>query len=1150
MLILFINQAVSQTQLELVNGSYPSAPNGLTTASQTANLLQNTSGSSFVAFNPTITVTASISNQQYNSISTTTINTGKAINFGGRVNSYGTVATQMPVYNSLNTVDNPVNNQYTSNSNGPTSTGINTTDNYGFYFYNSVEGLYASSAVTNGRYYFGDITITFSQPVSNPVLHIVGLGSNVLFGTLDRQGFSTELELQTSGIVLSKLSGSTDLNVTNNKILNTALIPSFDCSNGAACGSVKIQGSNITSLTFKVFVRGDGNGTAWGHTAITAGDEFMLSASINTPVTLTGNVFDDANGLTDNIVYGTGTNIGGSLFVNLVDNNNLVVASSVIANDGTYSFSNIGDGNYTVQVTTIQGTQGNAAPAIILPVSWINTGENLGSGIGNDGTPNGKLPIVVNGNNISNANFGLTLCSNAIATNVTASGATTACLGTGLTLTSTAAVNYQWYKDTTPVAGATSQSFIPTVSGTYSMHIITGGGACNISSNSIAVVINYAATPSITPNDTAVICPANQDKLCPAVWGYSNYQWYKDSVAVAAPQGTASCLYPTTAGTYSLAAQNGSGCWSLQSEKVYVKIDTACSQIVTGGGGGGLETKPLGDVIAIRLYGNAINSKSTDVDYTQTKNYISNSGTIINGNNKIVLADIIPQTTNNTTNSYVSTPTDLIAFTNAIDILSVDYTNNSNCKAVVLGTQTIGDVYGHTKPICDRLKDAKLLEVKIAKVAGINMISSKLQQRDGVVEYCINFSIGLNKNDGKLSVQSNWLTDNYIHQDTMFNFQVWSVSYNMSKTLAEQMITKLKTYLPVVAHHNNVIDAPVAYIKSVRREKNILEITVTNPTNNTSGIFEIVEKANENSSTAKKSIPFNVAANTTSVIKLNVSDVYEDNVYMNLGTNVDMVYMTDGGWSADYDKSNTTLNKFIISNNIVSIKENEYPLFRKVRVEASTKNYVSAYKLVKGGGIERDFSQYKAIKFNATSIAGASVKITLIKKGVLDWNNQYTYTLPVNTVENEYTVSLSQFVSKTTANKITANDITAISFTWQNGKNTNANIGGSLSNIRFTTIDAANAQTFTSNDIGVYPNPNNGKFKVVFNADTDKPVALKLTDASTGRIIYTQFINAKKGTNTVEVNINQFFASDMYILSIEADDIRYQSKKVYMQKLK
>jgi PKD domain len=1306
--ILFSSlQLNAQTQLELANASYPAASLGLTTANQTASLLENTTGSSFATFSPTVTVTASISNQQYNNIATSRVSTGKGINFGGRVNSIIPVAVQMPVYNSLNTVDNPINSLYTSNPKGPNSTGISVIDNYGFYFYNSVDELFATNTPTNGRYYFGDITFTFNQPVSNPVLHINGLGSNVLFGNANKQGITTELELQTAGVVLSKLSGSSELTVASNNILNNAATPTFNCGAGAACGSVKVAGTNITTLTFKVYVRGDGNGTAWSHTAITAGDEFMISVSMNSTVDVSGNVFVDANGLSDNTVNGTGTNVGNTLYANLVDTSGKVVAAVAVAANGTYIFNGISAGNYTIVLSTTQGVQGAVAPAPSLPTNYVNTGENLGIAAGNDGTVNGILPITVATTSISNANFGIYLCPNIIPT-ITASGVTTACFGAGLTLTSTAATSYQWFKDGVAVAGANSQNYTPSSSGTYTMVVFTGGGICSTTSNAIPITINYAAQPVVTAQSSTSICATDSVRLSSSS-GYSNYQWYKNGVLISGANNLD--YYATTAGIYSVIVSNGAGCFSDTSNKITVVINAtptapiiaaagssticngngitltsnaaignqwylngaaifmatnqtftatipgtytvkigngACQSIasnavivtgaaiagfsinknyqeqcdtvnnsfvftsnvptanktyswsfgdtsfattinaihhynylgtytvkqivkdtitgcidsttqtitvagcgVTSGGGGGVETKPLGDIIAIRLYGNAINSKQPEIDYSKAAHFVNNSGTVINGNEKIKLANIIPTTTANTNNSYISTPVDLLGFTNAIDILSIDYTVNNNCKAVALGTQTIGTVYGHTKPICDRLKDAKLLEVKKISVAGYDVIASKLQQRNGLQEFCINFSVGFSKNSSLLSLQSNWLTDNYEAQDTMFNFQVWSTSYTMSATLAEQMITKLKTYKPIIANANNTNDLPKAFIESVKREKNILEITITNPTNSTTGNIELIEKVNEFANTNNKTIALNIAANTTSIIKLNVEDAYENNIYMHLDSNnADMVYMTDGGWSADYDKATTTLNKFTTTNSAISINNNEYPLFRKVQVAATTKNYVSAYKLVKGGGIERDFTKYKTLKLNATATGTSALKITLIKKGITNWNNQYTYTLPVNETASDYAIVLSQFKSKASNQPINANDITAISFTWENPRATNANISGSLANIRFAMQDVAVAQIVNENEINIYPNPNMGKFKIGFSSNDAKPLAIKLIDIYTGKTIYNQYITCKKGVNNIDIVVKDFFTSNIYMLTIEGDGIKYSPKKVMLQSIK
>ncbi|MCE9518315.1 MAG: hypothetical protein K8R87_01910, partial [Verrucomicrobia bacterium] len=146
------------------------------------------------------------------------------------------------------------------------------------------------------------------------------------------------------------------------------------------------------------------------YTAVDAAGKESSPATVNMPftaVSLSGNVYNDANGLIDYIVNGSGTNIGGTLYANLVSGGNV---SQVVAiqNDGSYSFSTVvPNTSYTVVLSTTQGTVGNSAPTAALPSGWVNTGENLGSGAGNDGTINGSLAVNVVITSISNANFGI-----------------------------------------------------------------------------------------------------------------------------------------------------------------------------------------------------------------------------------------------------------------------------------------------------------------------------------------------------------------------------------------------------------------------------------------------------------------------------------------------------------------------------------------------------------------------------------------------------------------------------------------------------------------------------------------------------------------------------------------------------------------------
>lgn len=199
-------------------------------------------------------------------------------------------------------------------------------------------------------------------------------------------------------------------------------------------------------------------------------------------------------------------------------------------------------------------------------------------------------------------------------------------------------------------------------------------------------------------------------------------------------------------------------------------------------------------------------------------------------------------------------------------------------------------------------------------------------------------------------------------------------------------------------------------------------------------------------------------------------------------TKTDLVYINDGTWSNDYDKANGSLSKFnVLNDGIANSSNDEFPLYRKIEIEANTRNYISAYKLVRAGGLEKDLSAYKSIKFTAAAKGTTTLKITLVKKGITNWADQYTYTITVDDTEKEYAVSLSKFVSALTANAIDAKDITAICFTWLNNRGVMQTIGGSIAKTRFVQDDIANTQALAEHTLSIYPNPSTGKFVVSFS---------------------------------------------------------------------
>ena len=113
----------------------------------------------------------------------------------------------------------------------------------------------------------------------------------------------------------------------------------------------------------------------------------------------------------------------------------------------------------------------------------------------------------------------------------------------------------------------------------------------------------------------------------------------------------------------------------------------------------------------------------------------------------------------------VTSPTDILDYTIADEVLSVDFSLDGNTKGVVLGVKTSDKVYNHTKASCDRLKGAEILSVQAVKLEGYHFLMQRIKQRNGVIEYAISFATAKNNNDTNYSIQTNWYVNNY----TKFN---------------------------------------------------------------------------------------------------------------------------------------------------------------------------------------------------------------------------------------------------------------------------------------------------------------------------------------------------------------------------------------------
>lgn len=275
-------EAQTAAALEFSSGGGPTG-GGATIAAQPVTFRNNTNnptGNTFVAFSsPTTIATFSFTNQQY-TLPTTQLGPGYPMVFGAAINNSGPKALNNLLYAQMSSISAPSDNNFTSVGATP-GTGISVTNNYATEFMVSAMPLYNNNLSTTGRYYMGDLTISFNVPLTNPILHFVGVGATA--GSL---GFTSEFELSSTGVTLTELSGSSELTVVSNKLLNNAAHPSSTTGNGAFSGSILATGTNISTITFKIYVRGDGGAAEWATSNSHSGDQILIGVSTISPVAI------------------------------------------------------------------------------------------------------------------------------------------------------------------------------------------------------------------------------------------------------------------------------------------------------------------------------------------------------------------------------------------------------------------------------------------------------------------------------------------------------------------------------------------------------------------------------------------------------------------------------------------------------------------------------------------------------------------------------------------------------------------------------------------------------------------------------------------------------------------------------------------------
>lgn len=178
--------------------------------------------------------------------------------------------------------------------------------------------------------------------------------------------------------------------------------------------------SAITSITPKdssqnfILAWQNKSATSFGYYAGGFGGLIINFTGINYAVSscniaISGTIFNDANGNTIQNAGEAGTNTGIPLYAYLVNSDGVVIATTTVNTNGSYTLPGSPNSSYTIKVSSIQYSSGAKTGSINTtpPAGWALTGENGTGAGGGDGSPDGMLVINTSTSDLTNQNFGI-----------------------------------------------------------------------------------------------------------------------------------------------------------------------------------------------------------------------------------------------------------------------------------------------------------------------------------------------------------------------------------------------------------------------------------------------------------------------------------------------------------------------------------------------------------------------------------------------------------------------------------------------------------------------------------------------------------------------------------------------------------------------
>lgn len=569
-------------------------------------------------------------------------------------------------------------------------------------------------------------------------------------------------------------------------------------------------------------------------------------------------------------------------------------------------------------------------------------------------------------------------------------------------------------------------------------------------------------------------------------------------------------------------------------------------EVTSSGNEGGLESNNrLSQQISKRNFNRAKTSYKFDTKTAKRFSKSSKYGKINSSKgNGFELSNFIPLDVINEEDVIESSPKDLINITNATDIYSVDYMRNSEAVASILLLKTDKGVYEHTKYICDRLLGAQLISVSTIEINEQPFIKSLIRNIDGSLEFVLSLSAKSINNNANFGIESHWNLDKYEDNVGFYNFQIWSNSLDDLLQLGEEVVRLLDVQKPVTTYNNST--PPTVFVRKGKYHNGTLDLQIVN-TNRSEGVaFDGGLRATETETVEYVTSTIDLNGDYISNVQVDAGNLFDIGFRIGDGEQTpDDLFMSDGPWGYDDAAPTTTVTNYTIETNDTQFDDDAYAVERNISLEATTSEYIAAYRALTPKFNPIDLTEYNSFKLQAKGTGMLIVR--LVKESISNWETQYKTSIELTDDLKEYSLLFSDFESNN-GTALEANDVTSIVFTMlaENGETVTKSM--TLEQLSFSKNSSLSVESLTEgeelNAVAV-PNPMRAQTSIHFMAQSSESVEL-LVYNQVGRLVKQIVFNAKSGNNEIKLERGNL-SSGLYFCKIKSSYTDYKTTKLLME---